>query len=96
MTPFKPGPVVGELQKAGLPAAIEQGYVQKEIQESAYRYQKEIERKVREIIKKDIRETQTRKRSGKSGHQAYSACATRPASCQQRIFRPASSPKLNR
>jgi large subunit ribosomal protein L10 len=26
-TPFKPGPVVGELQKAGLPAAIEQGKV---------------------------------------------------------------------
>ncbi len=26
-TPFKPGPVVGELQKAGLPAAIEQGTV---------------------------------------------------------------------
>lgn len=26
-TPFKPGPVVGELQKAGLPAAIERGKV---------------------------------------------------------------------
>ncbi|MGQ9587210.1 MAG: 50S ribosomal protein L10 [Thermoplasmata archaeon] len=26
-TPFKPGPIVGELQKAGLPAAIEQGKV---------------------------------------------------------------------
>ena len=26
-TPFKPGPVVGELQRAGLPAAIEQGKV---------------------------------------------------------------------
>ncbi|HII41138.1 MAG TPA: 50S ribosomal protein L10 [Thermoplasmata archaeon] len=26
-TPFKPGPVVGELQKAGLPAAIEKGKV---------------------------------------------------------------------
>ena len=26
-TPFKPGPVVGDLQKAGLPAAIEQGKV---------------------------------------------------------------------
>ena len=26
-TPFKPGPVVGELQKAGIPAAIEQGKV---------------------------------------------------------------------
>src|SRR5207247_7884686 len=26
-TPFKPGPVVGELQKAGIPAAIERGKV---------------------------------------------------------------------
>ena len=26
-TPFKPGPIVGELQKAGIPAAIEQGKV---------------------------------------------------------------------
>src|SRR5439155_984135 len=26
-TPFKPGPVVGELQKAGVPAAIERGKV---------------------------------------------------------------------
>ena len=26
-TPFKPGPIVGDLQKAGVPAAIEQGKV---------------------------------------------------------------------
>ncbi|MEW6440565.1 MAG: methylmalonyl-CoA mutase family protein [bacterium] len=34
----------------GSPSAIEQGYIQKEIQESAYRYQKEIERKERIIV----------------------------------------------
>ena len=37
-------------QMGGSPAAIEQGYIQKEIQESAYRYQKEIERKERIIV----------------------------------------------
>ncbi len=26
-TPFKPGPIVGELQKAGIPAAIQEGKV---------------------------------------------------------------------
>ena len=26
-TPFKPGPIVGELQKAGIPAAIEGGKI---------------------------------------------------------------------
>ncbi len=37
-------------EMGGSPAAIEQGFVQREIQESAYRYQKEIERKERIIV----------------------------------------------
>jgi len=37
-------------EMGGSPAAIEQGFIQREIQESAYRYQKEVERKERIIV----------------------------------------------
>ncbi len=37
-------------EMGGAPAAIEQGYVQKEIQDSAYRYQREIEQNERVVV----------------------------------------------
>jgi methylmalonyl-CoA mutase N-terminal domain/subunit len=37
-------------EMGGAPAAIEKGYIQKEIQDSAYRYQKEIEEEQRVVV----------------------------------------------
>ena len=37
-------------EMGGAPAAIEKGYIQKEIQDSAYRYQREIEKEERVVV----------------------------------------------
>ncbi|MGD2126000.1 MAG: methylmalonyl-CoA mutase family protein, partial [Desulfobacteraceae bacterium] len=37
-------------EMGGAPAAIEKGYIQKEIQESAYKYQREIEKDERVVV----------------------------------------------
>lgn len=51
-TPFKPGPVVGELQKAGLPAAIEQGKVVIKRDKLLVRKGDEIPREVALVLSK--------------------------------------------
>ena len=51
-TPFKPGPIVGDLQKAGLPAAIEQGKVVIKRDKVLVKEGEEISREVALVLSK--------------------------------------------
>src|SRR5881409_3699025 len=72
-TPFKPGPVVGELQKAGIPAAIERGKV-------VIRQDKLIV-KAGQRIPRDVAQQLARLRFSRSSSDSICAARTRTAPC---------------